>query len=168
MILRVLVLLSGFAGGLVGSQFPEFSQQYLQRLGGAVDALEDVVADFDASAEAVGLDRGAALEQMRGTPFMERRRIDMTRTFARYDALSRDLAMLQNEGPFMRAYRLPHMTDSDIARAAWAVYRPAVPLTFAGMTFTATGAALAAVLGWALLRMLLWPFGRSRGAAGRV
>lgn len=166
MIIRALVLALGVAGGLAGSQFPEFSQQYLQRLGGAVDALEDVVADFDASATAVGLDRAGALAQMRGTPFMERRRIDMARTFARYDALRRDLAMLEGEGPFMRAYRLPYMSDPEIARAAWAVYQPAMPLTFAGLSFAGAGALLAGLLGWALLRMLLWPLRRSRGAAG--
>ncbi|MEM9851772.1 MAG: DUF2937 family protein, partial [Pseudomonadota bacterium] len=37
------------------SQFPEFSQQYVQRLGGAVDELRRVAADFDASARAAGL-----------------------------------------------------------------------------------------------------------------
>ncbi|NRB05388.1 MAG: DUF2937 family protein, partial [Rhodobacteraceae bacterium] len=44
---RAIALAGGLAGGLSLSQFPEFSQQYLQRLGGAVDALAVVVTDFD-------------------------------------------------------------------------------------------------------------------------
>ena len=37
MILRVLAVAAGLAGAGTLSQFPEFSQQYVQRLGGAVD-----------------------------------------------------------------------------------------------------------------------------------
>ena len=118
MILRALTLAGGLAGGAVTSQFPEYSQQYLQRLGGAVDALGQVTADFDASAQAVGLSRDAALAQMTGTVFMDRRRADMTTTFQRYNALSTALTRLEGQGPFMRAYSLPQMRDARIAKAA--------------------------------------------------
>ena len=47
MITRTLVLAGGVAGAAILSQFPEYAQQYTQRLGGAVDALGQVVADFD-------------------------------------------------------------------------------------------------------------------------
>lgn len=39
MIGRVLALAGGLSGAVGLSQFPEFSQQYLQRLAGQVDAL---------------------------------------------------------------------------------------------------------------------------------
>lgn len=68
MIVRTLTLVAALSAGAATSQFPEFSQQYAQRLGGAVDALAEVVADFDASAQAEGLTRTQALEQMQGTP----------------------------------------------------------------------------------------------------
>lgn len=139
MIVRTLTLAAALTAGAASSQFPEFSQQYAQRLGGAVDALAEVVADFDASAQAEGLTRAAALAQMQGTPFVERRRIDMTRTFARYDKLRADQSALNAAGPFMRAYNAARMTDPDIARAAWAAYQPAMPLTFAGGIFAGAG-----------------------------
>ncbi len=85
MILRALTLAGGVAGAAVTSQFPEYSQQYLQRLGGAVDALHEVVADFDASAQAVGLSRSDALAQMTGTAFMERRRAEIAEAIAKVD-----------------------------------------------------------------------------------
>jgi len=160
MILRALTLAGGLAGATASSQFPEFSQQYIQRLGGAVDALSGVVADFDASAAAVGLSRDDALAQMQGTDFLERRRKDMTATFDRYARLRSDLDLLKSEGPFMRAYHMPNLTDPEIARAAWAEYQPAVPLNFAGAVFAAVGFVMGlAVLG-IVLRVLSWPFRR--------
>ncbi|MBQ0803392.1 DUF2937 family protein [Sulfitobacter sp.] len=165
MILRALTLAGGLAGGAVTSQFPEYSQQYLQRLGGAVDALGQVTADFDASAQAVGLSRDAALAQMTGTVFMDRRRADMTTTFQRYDALSAALTRLEGQGPFMRAYSLPQMRDARIAKAAWDVYQPAVPLNFAGMVFAGVGFVLGALGIGLLLRLLALPFRRRRATA---
>lgn len=154
MIVRTLTLVAALTAGAATSQFPEFSQQYAQRLGGAVDALAEVVADFDASAQAEGLTRTQALDQMQGTPFIDRRRADMTRTFARYDKLRADLAALEAAGPFMRAYHASRMTDRDVARAAWAAFQPAVPLTFAGGIFAAAGfVAMLLLIG--ILRLLL-------------
>ena len=55
--------------GTVFSQSVEFTQQYLQRLGGAVDELEMVVERFDAGAARAGVSRHAALpwSHRRGT-----------------------------------------------------------------------------------------------------
>ena len=55
MIARALALLGGLAGGVSLSQFPEYSQQYIQRLAGAVDELTLFVEGFDADATSVGL-----------------------------------------------------------------------------------------------------------------
>ena len=102
MIVRAITLAGGLAVGAGTSQFPEFSQQYAQRLGGAVDALSEVVADFDTSAAVEGLSRSEALEQMIGADFIERRRADMERTFDRHAVLTEDLRLLAEAGPFMR------------------------------------------------------------------
>ncbi len=164
-ILRAIILAGGLAGGAVTSQFPEFSQQYLQRLGGAVDALEDVTADFDATAQSVGLSRDDALAQMTGTPFLDRRRLDMTTTFQRHDALSAALAKLEGQGPFMRAYYLPQMRDTQIAKAAWAVYQPAVPLNLAGLIFAGAGFLFGAIALGFVFRLFAMPFRRSKAIA---
>lgn len=161
MILRALTLVGGLAGAAATSQFPEYSQQYLQRLGGAVDALYQVTADFDASAHAVGLTRSAALAQTAGTPFQERRRADMTATFKRYEILSGSLARLEGHGPFMRAYYLPYMRDGQIARATLDVYQPALPLNLAGLIFAGFGFVVAGFGSGLLLRMLAMPFRRA-------
>ncbi len=160
--MRTLTLAGGLAGAVTTSQFPEFSQQYTQRLGGAVDALGQVVADFDASAAASDLTRDAALVQMQGTPFLERRRADMTRSIARYERLSADLEALQYQGPFMRAYNAARLTDTEIARAAWKAYQPAVPVNFAGLVFAGVGFVLGGGAISALVGLLRVPFRRRR------
>jgi len=161
---RALVLAGGLAGAAATSQFPEYSQQYVQRLGGAVDALSQVVADFDASATAAGLTRQEALAEFKGSDFLTRRQADMTRTFARHARLTSDLALLQHEGPFMRAYRAERMSDPEIARAAWAVYEPALPINIAGILFSSIGLVLGLGLSGIVLRLLAWPFRRRRHA----
>lgn len=139
MILRTIVLASGLCGALAAAQFPGYSQQYLQRLGGAVDALSQVVADFDNSAAALGLTRTDALEQMEGSAFIEARRTDMQRSFERHAQLSADLAFLQAHGPFMRAYNITRMSDIEIARGALEAYKPTLPLSRAGAVFAIFG-----------------------------
>jgi hypothetical protein len=138
-ILRAITLAGGLTAGAGLSQFPEFSQQYAQRLGGAVDALTEVVADFDASAAAEGLDRSSALDQMKGTDFIERRRVDMENTFARHATLSADLKALKGTGPFMRAYHATRFSDREVAAAAWQAFQPAVPLNMSGAIFAGFG-----------------------------
>nr|WP_298861802.1 DUF2937 family protein [uncultured Sulfitobacter sp.] len=160
MILRSMVFVGGLAGAAATSQFPEFSQQYLQRLGGAVDALGGVVADFDASATASNLTRDDAISQMQGTPFLERRGTDMTRSIARYERLRRDLETLQGQGPFMRAYNGTRFTDPEIARAAWEAYQPAVPMNFAGLTFAGVGFVLGSLALSLIFGLLRMPFRR--------
>lgn len=164
MILRTIILAGGLAGAAATSQFPEFSQQYMQRLGGAVDALGEVVADFDATAAASNLDRDAALAQMQGTPFLERRGADMTRTVTRFERLSRDLETLKGQGPFMRAYNGTRFTDPEIARAAWDVYEPAVPVNFAGLTFAGVGFVLGGLSLSLIFGLLRMPLRRRRAA----
>ena len=63
-----------------------------QRLAGQVDALTEVVADFDYSALDAGLTRTEALDEMTGTPFLDARAADMRRTFARQIILTDQLA----------------------------------------------------------------------------
>ena len=162
--LRLLTLLGGLAGAGALSQFPEFSQQYLQRLAGQVDALGAVVADFDASAAASGLDRAAALAELSGTGFLDRRQADMRRAIARYDRLSSDLALLRAASPLERL-TLPHrFRDAETLEATWADFRPAVPATADG----AISAGIGYVAGWGLLAglaaLLSRPFRRRRPA----
>ena len=160
MIVRAITLAGGLAVGAGTSQFPEFSQQYAQRLGGAVDALSEVVADFDTSAAVEGLSRSEALEQMIGADFIERRRADMERTFDRHAVLTEDLRLLAEAGPFMRAYHAARFADGDVASAALDVFEPAVPLNLTSAIFAGFGFFVGLIAISSLMAVIRWPFRR--------
>lgn len=148
--LRLLALISGLAGGTALSQFPEFSQQYLQRLGGQADALAAVVAEFDASAEKAGLSREVALSELPGSAFLDLRQEDMRRVIARAERVSADYAFLKAAGPLERL-ALPHrFRDNDTLSATWGDFRPAIPVTLDGLV----AAGIGFLLGWGALLAL--------------
>jgi len=131
------------AGGVVlaagASQFPEFSQQYVQRLGGAVDELSKIVAAFDASAQAVDLTREEALLELSGTEFLERRQADMRFTIGRYERLKTDYENLRDATAFERVRYINGLTDRELIGNTWGDFQPAVPLTPDGAVFTGSG-----------------------------
>ncbi|MFD0857698.1 DUF2937 family protein [Roseovarius aquimarinus] len=163
---RALTLAGGIAGAAGLSQFPEFSQQYVQRLGGAVDELSRFVAEFDADAAALGLGRAAALEDLaEGSAMGAKRAETMGRVIVRHERLSADLRVLRDAGPFTRAYRMRSFADPEIAGAAWEAFEPALPLTPAGGIFAGTGFAAGMAVSGAFLALLRAPFRRRRARA---
>ncbi len=128
--------LAKWAGGLVFgaalSQFPEYSQQYVQRMGGALAELQTVVADFDTSAKASGYTRDAALAAMTGTDFLSARQADMRRTFARFDRLQSDYSRLKDANAFQRLAYVARLRDTQIMRGTAKDFKPALPLTLEG------------------------------------
>lgn len=156
----LLALFSGLAGAVALSQFPEFSQQYLQRLGGQAEALGTVVAEFDASAEKAGLTRAGALAELEGSAFLAAHQGDMRALIARAEHAQADYTLLRAAGPIERLL-LPHrFRDPETLAATWEDFRPAVPVTPTG--FTAAGIGFGA--GWAgfmaLSGAVLRPFRR--------
>lgn len=167
MIIRMLAMAGGIAGAATLSQYPEFAQQYTQRLSGQLDALGVVVADFDATAARSGLSRDAALAQMTGTPFLDDRRADMTRAIRRYEDLTRSHTMLVTASPMERLL-LPHrMADAELFQGTWEDFVPAMPLSAPG----AVAATAGYVGGWSAvalaLSLLAWPFRRARRTGRR-
>ena len=53
-----------FIAALIGSQGPEFGQQYRQRIGGALDELKRIVAEFDAAAATERLTPPQAIDRL--------------------------------------------------------------------------------------------------------
>ncbi len=161
MFLRALTLAGGLSGATGLSQFPEFSQQYAQRLGGAVDELSRVVEEFDADAANVGLSREAAIADLaKGGAIGAERANTMGRTFVRHEKLSADLEALTGAGPFTRAYMATRMTDRDVAERAWESFKPAVPATFEGAVFAGVGFLVGLLILGAAISILRMPFKR--------
>lgn len=144
------------------SQFPAFSDQYVQRLGGQVDALSRVAAEFDASAQGAGLTRDQALTDLSGSAFRDAHQANMRDVFARLDRARTDLQMLRIAGPLERML-LPHrLRDADTLAATWGDFRPAVPVTGAGLWAAGIGLAL----GWWLTALPGLVLGRRHDRLG--
>ena len=150
--IRALTLALAIGGAALGSQAPEFAQQYVQRLSGMVAALGEVVADFDASATRAGLSREDALAELTGTAFLDARQGDMRVAIERHTRLSADLAHLTQVAGLERLANPLRLSDPEIVRATWGDFKPAVPLTKDGLT----AAALGGVGTWICLGTLLW------------
>ncbi len=162
---RTLSILGGIGLAVMFSQFPEYAQQYEQRLGGAVNELRIIVADFDTDAQKFGLSREQALQRyaVSSDGFLVARGVSMARTLARYRLLSADLADLDNASPLQRLLHLNDYLDSEIGSQALAVYKPAVPVTAEGFGWSLAGFGVGYVLMSALLGVLTLPLRWRRG-----
>lgn len=151
---RALSLIGGLVLAVAFSQFPEYAQQYVQRLGGAVDELARTTQDFDRAAAEGGLSRDEALVRYAQSQddFLEGRGYAMGDMFARYASLSATLAQVQGASPWERAQMLPDYFDSEIGRRTLDDFKPAVPVTVEGFAYAGVGL----VAGYLLVSALWW------------
>lgn len=166
---RTLGILGGLALGFALSQFPEYAQQYVQRLGGAVDELRIVVEEFDRGAAEAGLTRDEALARFAGVndSFIAGRGEAAAATIARYETLSATLTEIRGASGWERFVHLPDYLDSEVGRRALADYQPALSVTLEGFAYAGVGFAIGYVALSALVAVLLLPFRRRRSKRRR-
>ena len=123
------------AGAAVCSQLPEFVQQYLQRLGGH----RDEAFRFVQMLKSQGNDVSSAV---------------LTLAQDRADSLARAFDQLAQTSDLGRPAAFFRYLDVDVARATLDLFKPAVPLTPAGLLYGAVGL----LLGIAIVNLLLSPF----------
>lgn len=165
---RTLSTIGGIGLALVLSQFPEYAQQYTQRLGGAVDELRVIAEEFEAAASAAGLSRDEALGRyaMAGDSFIAGRGTSMATTIVRYETLSRTLAEIRGASGWERFTNLPAYLDTDIGARTLDDFRPAVPVTMEGFAWAGAGFATGYLLLSAFVRLCALPFRRRRPRRG--
>jgi hypothetical protein len=146
--------------GLIGSQGPEFAQQYRQRIGGALDELKRIVAEFDAESAAEQLTPHQALGRLEqnSDPLARERGHDMAETIVRADRLQELLDAMQSAGPLQRLYVMAKDFDPQIAGRTLDNYEPAAPLSLEAVV----AAVFAAFCGWAATHLFALPFRRLR------
>lgn len=138
--IRILAVAVGLFSALGLSQFPEYSQQYTQRLSGAVDELTRIVVAFDADAAKLGMSRQEALEDLSASGRMaEARAESMEIVIARHTRLSADLTSLKASSAAYKALNINKLRDEQIARRALEDFQPAVPATAEGLGFAVVG-----------------------------
>jgi hypothetical protein len=151
--------------GLIGSQAPEFAQQYRQRLGGALDELNRIVSEFDVEAQRQNLARAEAPQRLKDNsdPLARERGEDMDKAIERAERLNQQIGEMNSAGPLMRLYVVGTNFDPEIAQSTLDNYEPAEPLSLGALT----AGGLAALWGWAATRLIAWPFSRRFAPQGR-
>jgi hypothetical protein len=116
-------------------------QQYLQRLEGHLDEARLTLGKFqDAAAQS-----GMTLAQLvagagqNPNPSMQRVGGVIQGAVARVDALAAADAALRGASVWTRPFVFAGHVDWGIARATWAIYRPAVPTTAEGFMYAGLG-----------------------------
>ena len=109
----IFPVLLGLIGGALGSQLPEFSQQYRQRLGGALGEIERIVTEFDRDATGSGLSRDQALAQYAtaNNEFLNAQGKSVTSTLARRDKLQKQSEAIEQAPPLMRPFEVMRSPD---------------------------------------------------------
>jgi hypothetical protein len=167
MFARRLALAIAVLAGLIGSQGPEFAQQYRQRLGGALEELNRIVSEFDAEVRRQNLTRAEGLKRLEDNadPLARERGEAMTAAIERAKRLDDEIRAMNSAGPIMRLYVVAKTFDPQIARSTFDNYEPAAPLSLGALM----AGGLAALWGWAATRLIAWPFSRrSRLRAARA
>lgn len=161
---RLIAGIGGLGLAVTLSQFPEYAQQYTQRLGGAVDELRIITQRFDSEAAAAGLDRQQALQRYDGSTdgFIVGRGASEAANFVRLEQLSATLARIQGADAVERFQSLPAYLDTDIGQRTLENYKPAVPVTMEGILYAGGGFILGYLIVSGLWRFIALPIKRLR------
>lgn len=158
----VLALVASLGGGVTASQLPELTQQYRQRLHGALQELGQVVAEFEADAARHEMERDEALALYENGDdlFLQDRSLSMRRTIDRLEHLDRQSTRLAELPLALRPLAVFTDPDATVLKGAMSDFEPAVPLTVHGMVWTVSGL----LAGFGLYKVLAFPFRRRRGS----
>jgi hypothetical protein len=159
-IVSTFPVLLGLFGGALGSQLPEFTQQYRQRLGGALGEINRIVTEFDRDATGSGLSRDQALAQYAtaNNEFLNAQGKSVAATLARRDKLQKQSAAIEQAPPLMRPFEVMRSPDRSIMDGAWKQFEPAIPVTAPGIVW----GALSAFVAWLFGSIVILPFSRRR------
>lgn len=160
---RAMGIAAALAGGVLASQAPEATQQYRQRLNGAVAELGQVVADFDADAARNGLERSQALVayERAQAPFLRQRGHSMRRTINRLADLTNRSRQLAQTPALLRPLAVLRNPDGNVFSGTLRDFEPAVPVTAHGLVW----AALGGLAGFSLVGLAARLFRRRRRRA---
>lgn len=137
---RFIAFLLGVAGGLIGSQGPGFTLQYMQNLQGRVDELAAVVEQYDANVAAYGYVRESAIAECRtATDLLDALCEGYETAVERLEVLSAHLAELDSASDYVRPLILARSFDRQITDSVRKQFEPAIPTTVHGGVYAAGG-----------------------------
>lgn len=140
---RFLAMLLGIAGGLIGSQAPGFTLQYMQNLQGRVDELRPIVEEFDSKISAAGYTRATALaECTTATGLLDALCDGYEYQVMRFELLTAHLEELNAASEWTRPMVLAQTYYKEIAESVYEQFEPAVPVTVQGAAYAGGGFAV--------------------------
>ena len=153
-------------GAVLSSQLPEFMQQYLQRLEGHLDEARLQLERFRdaASKSAMTLEQLVAGAGQNPDPAMGRLGAVVREAAERAGRLGAADEALRHATAWTRPFVFASHLDWSIARATWAIYRPAVPTTAEGLSYAAAGMLVALCAYHLGVRAPIAAWARRRGA----
>ena len=137
---KFLAMILAIAGGLLGSQGPGFTLQYMQNLNGRVDELRPMVEKFDADVAAYGYSRDQALKECdSASGLLDALCSSYADAIERYELLSAHLTSLQNAPELKRPLILAQTYQKDIVVSVAEEFKPAIPTTIDGAAYGGGG-----------------------------
>ena len=128
-------------GAIAFSQFPEFMQQYLQRLGGHLDEARRQLEQFRHAAAQSGLTLDQLIHQTSTNSDAAVARLGgvMTAAVDRVHDLETTQFALLHASVWTRPFVFFRHVDPGIARNTWTIFKPAVPTTPEGLGYALLG-----------------------------
>ncbi|MFW6347757.1 MAG: DUF2937 family protein, partial [Cyclonatronaceae bacterium] len=153
-------------GAMAAAQFPQFVQQYLQRLAGHAAEARRLLARYEQAAEDVGMGFEAYVQRFSNDPdsTIAGQGQIMTELSERAASLQEAVAALQNSHALNRPFVFLNHLDTEIAYQTLLIFQPGVPTTPEGGLYALTGIALG-LLCFNGLKWPVWKIQQKRKAA---
>jgi hypothetical protein len=129
-------------GAFMGSQIPEFMQQYTQRLGGHVDELSHLLKMVKQSAALSNKNMETYIQKFmtQGDPDFVHQGEFMSSLLSRWEQLSNSLARVMESSIWAKPYVFFTNVDGEIFTSTAKSFQSGFALTIEGVVYTAFGA----------------------------
>ena len=148
----------GLMGAIFAAQFPAFYDQYIQRLGGALNEVNRAARDIEKIASDVGKTAPTLIDELLweggrnaaiGSTYAE--------IFDRQKYLTTVHIRLGSTPIWAQLFTLGRYADPDIMAGTWRDYAPGLPVSWAGFFYAAVGFFITGVLYETLLWLIRLP-----------
>lgn len=157
------------AGAFFGSQIPQFTHQYTQRLAGHVESLHKLVAQLNQMASLSHKTLDEYIQKFQGSSDLDFNQQGnfMQGIVNRYEELNQALVDITQSPFWLRPYYFLKKLQPDIAHSTMDSFQPGINLSIEGFCYAAAGMLTAWILYRAISRGILSIFNRLRSGLNR-